>query len=97
MNNAFIHADIFFFVTTISVALLTILLVIAWIYGMKIMNNIRYISDQAKLWSDKTNVEVNFLLEEIQTLRNRIRRNRFNIFALFRLIQSIFSRYSYKV
>ncbi|KKR79023.1 MAG: hypothetical protein UU24_C0018G0005 [Candidatus Nomurabacteria bacterium GW2011_GWA2_40_9] len=43
--NTLIQADIFFFITSIAVAILTILLVIAFIYFIQILINFRAISD----------------------------------------------------
>ena len=47
-----IHADIFFFVTTIAVVILTILFsVIAW-YALHILRDIKHISEKARIASD---------------------------------------------
>jgi len=46
--NTLIHADIFFFVTTIAVVILTVLLsVISW-YVFKILQDIKHISAKAR-------------------------------------------------
>ncbi len=41
MGNSFIHADIFFFITTIAVVIFSVLLVIALTYLVKILRDIR--------------------------------------------------------
>jgi hypothetical protein len=85
--NTLIHADIFFFVTTVSVALLTILVVIAWIYVMKILANVREISDKAK-------VEGGLLLNEVRTLREDLHEKRFKIVSLVFFIRRLIRKYA---
>jgi uncharacterized protein YoxC len=41
MENSFLHADIFFFITTIAVVIFSVLLVIALIYLVKILRDVR--------------------------------------------------------
>lgn len=52
-STSLIHADIFFFISTISLVLITAGLVIAFVYLIGILKNVREITDRAKLeWSD---------------------------------------------
>ena len=47
--NTLMHADIFFFVTTICIVILTVLLIIAWIFFMRILDSIHRLVDKARL------------------------------------------------
>lgn len=86
MNTSLVHADIFFFVTTVAVAVLTILVIIAWIYIIRILANIRAITDKAR-------IEGEFLLDEVRELRERLNRNRFGIVALYDFIRHVVGRW----
>lgn len=46
--NTLVHADIFFFVTTIAVAVLTIALTVLIVYLVKVLRNMREITDAIK-------------------------------------------------
>ena len=46
--DTFIHADIFFFITTIAVVLLTICLLIGAFYVIRILRNIKRLSETVK-------------------------------------------------
>lgn len=48
MNEGILRSEVFFFVTTISVAILTVLLAIALIYGIKILKDLKHIAKIAK-------------------------------------------------
>ena len=85
--DSFIHADIFFFVTTISVGVLTILLIIAWIYLMKILANMRKLSDKAR-------VEGEFLIGALHEFGCRVRSEQTGFRAIFRFMRRIIGRYS---
>jgi predicted Holliday junction resolvase-like endonuclease len=65
MNN-FAKMDIFFFVTTIAVVILTVLLAILIIYIIKISNDIKYISRKAKN-------EADFIAQDLSELRQNVR------------------------
>lgn len=52
-STSLIHADIFFFISTISLVLITAGLVIAFVYVIGILKNVREITERAKLeWTD---------------------------------------------
>ena len=61
-----IHADIFFFVTTIVVGVLGIFLIIAGVYGVLILNDLKYISKKLKKGSDE-------IMEDFEALRSEIK------------------------
>ncbi len=53
MNSAsFIHADIFFFIATIALVLISVAVIIAFVYAIAILKNVREITDKTKAeWS----------------------------------------------
>ncbi len=85
--DSLIHADIFFFVTTICVVILMILAIIAWVYIIKILANIKKLSDKAR-------VEGEFIIEEVGELREKMHEQTFGMRALFRFIRRMIARYS---
>ncbi|HEU0081088.1 MAG TPA: hypothetical protein VFQ72_03640 [Candidatus Paceibacterota bacterium] len=48
MSTSFIHADIFFFVSTVTLVVFMIGIVIAFVYAIGILRNVRDITDRAK-------------------------------------------------
>ena len=62
----FLKQDIFFFVTTIAVVILTILLAILIIYIIKISKDVKYISYKAKS-------EVNLISQDLSDLRENVK------------------------
>jgi uncharacterized protein (UPF0335 family) len=76
-----IHADIFFFITTIAVALVTVGIVIALAYLIKILRNVSEVSEKVK----EEGAEI---LEDIHTMRHDLKRDGFR----FRFIKNFFAR-----
>jgi len=66
MDETFIKADVFFFVTTIAVVLVTIGLVVGMIYLISIMHTIKRISRRAEKTAD-------MVADDIVDLRNTIK------------------------
>jgi uncharacterized protein YoxC len=66
MDETFIKADVFFFVTTIAVILVTIGLVVGMIYLMSILRTIKRISRRAEKTAD-------MVADDIVELRNVIK------------------------
>lgn len=64
--NQLIHADIFFFVATISLILISIGIVTAFIYAIGILKNVRDITDKAKQEWDE-------IIIDSQKLRSALR------------------------
>lgn len=90
--NSLIHADVFFFVTTIVVALIGIVGVIASIYIVGILRNVKTISDRIK----KEGLEI---VDEISEWRSHISKSGFGLGTLFMFIQKFLgkkTRSSYK-
>lgn len=65
--ETFVKADIFFFVTTIAVVLLTIILSIIMFYLISILRYIRHISQIAKDQAEELSDDIDDLREEIKT------------------------------
>jgi hypothetical protein len=57
-----LKSDIFFFVSTIAVIILTVLLIIALVYLIKILRDARYLADRAKKEGDA-------ILDDVESLR----------------------------
>jgi uncharacterized protein YoxC len=85
MDNSFIHADIFFFVTTIAVVVVALLLVIALIYLIMALNRIKHIAEQIR-------EETILFREDIHDLRDSVRREGFKVKNLFDIGYGIFKR-----
>jgi hypothetical protein len=64
--DTLIHADIFFFVTTIAVVVITIALTVLIVYLVKVFRSIRKIADAV-------NEETILLRRDIGDLRNEVR------------------------
>lgn len=83
--DTFIHADIFFFVTTIAVALFSIALIIVLVFIIKILNNIQKISDTIRNESE-------LLVEDVHELRGKIHRNKITAGGIFNFFRDLFAR-----
>ena len=70
--DTLIHADIFFFVTTVAVVVVGIVFTVALIYLIKILNDIKKISEQIR-------EETILFREDISDLRNETRRGGFKV------------------
>ena len=60
-------SDAFFFITTIAVILVTIVVIIVAVYLIKILRDVKHISDKAK-------TETDLIAEDINELRTNVRR-----------------------
>ncbi len=67
MENTLLKADIFFFVTTIAVVILTIILSIIMAYMISILRYIRHISEIAKDQAEELSDDIDDLRTEIKT------------------------------
>lgn len=63
--DTLIHADIFFFITSVAVVVLTILLVIAFVYFIQILVNFRDISKILKNGVNNASEKMEELLENL--------------------------------
>lgn len=62
----FAKMDVFFFVTTIAVAILAIGMIVLVVYSIKILNDIKYITTKAK-------TEADHIAEDLDELRSNLR------------------------
>ncbi len=65
--DTLIHADVFFFVTTIAVVVITIALTVFIIYLVKVLNNVRKIAEAV-------NEETALLRRDIADIRSEVRK-----------------------
>jgi len=82
--QSFIHADVFFFVSTIVFALIGIVVIVAVIYTVSILRDVKYISKRIKEESDE-------VIEDLHELRLQIRDQTFKLAAL-NFIRKFFRR-----
>jgi uncharacterized protein YoxC len=66
MSDPFYKQDIFFLITSIAVAVLTILLAVLAVYLIKVFKDIKYITKKAKS-------EADLITEDIHELRQNVR------------------------
>ncbi len=81
-----IKSDIFFFITGVAVIALTAVLIVALYYIVKILKNVRYISDKAK-------IETDHLTEDVKELRENVRKEGAKVKWFAEFINKIFKRY----
>ncbi len=78
-------ADIFFVVTTIFVAILAVFAIIAGIYLVKILRNLRDVSNLVKS-------ETLHIAGDIENIRSDIKRNGLNLSGIFKFFKGILHR-----
>ena len=83
--DPFIKQDIFFFVSTIAVALLAVTMTIVMVYVIKILNDVKYISKKAKL-------ETDHLAEDLNDLRENVKEQGFKVKHAFSFFNSFMNR-----
>ena len=66
MNSSFIHADIFFFITSLAVIVLTALLIIFFYYIVKIARHLEHASKRLMEESDRIMDDVSMVRESIE-------------------------------
>lgn len=82
----FAKMDMFFFVTTIAVVLITIVLVISAVYIIRILNDIKYISQKAK-------TETDHLAADIQQLRENVKEEGAKLKTFSKFFTAFYKRY----
>ncbi len=80
-----IHADIFFFVSTLSLVFVTVGLIVALIYVIKILRNVSDVSSKVK-------EEGTEIIADIKGLRGSIKSQGFGLRAVKEVVKKIFSR-----
>lgn len=87
--ESLIHADIFFFITTIIVIALGIILIIIFIYIAKILADIREISRIARSESEDIADDIHMIRSEVQS---ELRNGSSVIISIVKIIRSLFRR-----
>lgn len=65
-NESLIHADIFFFISTIALVLISAAIIVASVYAIRILKNIKEVTD-------KINAESTELVADLKKLRANLR------------------------
>lgn len=88
--NTLIHADIFFFITTIAVILVTILFILLLAYGVKIARTVSSIATTIKEESEN-------VIEDIAELRGKVKEEGVKVSAFWRFVTGfILNRFTEK-
>jgi type IV secretory pathway component VirB8 len=64
--NDFYKQDVFFFITTIAVILLTVIFAVVLVYLIKILRDVKYISKKAKTEADIISSELSQFRENVK-------------------------------
>jgi hypothetical protein len=83
--DTLIHADIFFFVTTVVVILVGIALTVALIYLAKVLSDIKEITKQVK-------EETILFREDIKGLRSDVKQEGFRVERFWMFIRNLFKK-----
>jgi hypothetical protein len=88
-----IHADVFFFITTIAVVLVTLVAVIVLIYIGIILKDIRELSRTIKKEGEEIIQDVHVFREEVkEEAKHSMRDNSSTAAAFFNLVANLFAR-----
>ncbi len=80
-----IHADIFFFISTIALVLISIGIVISLVYVIRILRNVSEVSDKVKEESSE-------ILSDMKELRGTIKQEGFKMGYVVRFFKNMFGR-----
>lgn len=80
-----IHADVFFFVTAVAIIIFTAIAVIATLYIISILRDIKHISKRIRTESDE-------VLGDIKILRDHIYEEGFKVGMVTKLLSKFFRR-----
>jgi uncharacterized protein YoxC len=83
--DTLIHADIFFFVTTIAVVIITLLFIVLLIYLIQAIRRVRDIAEQVR---DETIL----FREDVHQLRDQVKRTGFQAKSFLTVFQNVFTR-----
>ena len=83
--NDFYQMDVFFFVTSIAVVLIAVILAIALIYLIRILRDIKHISKKAKAGAD-------ILGDELEGLRANVKEQGFRLRHFFRFLKNVYKK-----
>jgi hypothetical protein len=79
-----VHADIFFFVTTIAVVVVAIAFVVALVYLIAVLRRIRDVMEEVK-------AEAILVRDDIHNLRDQVRSGGFKLASLFSFAGKLFN------
>lgn len=80
-----IHADIFFFITSIAVVFFTIGFIIFTVYFVRILDDLKHISQKMRAEGDK-------IIEDVETLREKAKEEGTKIKTVLDLFLELFTR-----
>lgn len=83
--DTLIHADIFFFITTIAVVFFTIGFIIFAVYFVRILDDLNHISKKMRVEGDK-------IIEDVETLREKAKEEGAKVKTLLDLFLELFTR-----
>ena len=83
--DTLIHADIFFFVTTIAVMVVAAAFTVVLIYLVKVLRDVKSITEQVR-------EEAVLFREDVKDLRGEIRKDGFRIERLFAILRAMTKR-----
>jgi len=83
--SSLVHADIFFFVTTIAVVVVAAALTVVLIYLAKILHDMRKVTEQVR-------EETILFRKDISDLREQVRNEGFKLRSFFDTIAAFFGR-----
>ena len=81
--DTLVHADIFFFITSIAVILLTLLFIVLLAYGVKIVRTISKIAETIRQESEN-------VVEDIAELRGKVKEEGVKVSAFWRFVTGFF-------
>jgi uncharacterized protein YoxC len=83
--DTLIHADIFFFISTIALVFISLALIIALMYLIKILRNVSEVSEKVK----EESMEI---IDDVKHLRHDIKHEGFRLGSLFSFFTTLFKR-----
>lgn len=87
--DPFYKQDVFFFVTTIAVVVITVIFIVLGAFVVKILADIKHISKKVRTQAD-------LLSEDINDLRQEVRNKGFTALGAFKFFRNIFKRHKRK-
>lgn len=87
--NTLIHADIFFFITTIAVVIISIGMITALIFVILILNNVRKVSETVR-------TETDLIAGDIDSIRSKMNKGvtTMAMGAIFGFFRNLFEKWS---
>jgi len=89
-NESLIHADVFFFISTVALVLVSVGVIIALVYAIKILKNIKDVSDRV----NEESVEI---IADVKILRKNLRDEGLKWKHVIDLVRNFFIRKGTKV